>query len=264
MVGGGVVFAILYNCVLTGNSAGAGGGAYGTDDPRAGSPSPCVLYNCTLTQNAAHFGGGALGCTLYNSIVYHNTAADGANYFTGLSGDYEVPTRLQNCCTTPLPTNGIGNITGPPLFMDMALGDFRLREDSPCIDAGTNLFGFTMTVTNDWGEVSIIAYSHVPTDILGNTRFIDGNFDGTVAWDIGAYEFNSFKPPRFKVQPQLTPEGWKLNIAGPVNKWFSLQRSSDLNNWEGVWAGWIGPEGVAQADDRDTGQKAMFYRVVVQ
>jgi len=42
---------------------------------------------------------------------------------------------LNHSCTTPLPTNGIGNITGPPLFMDMAAGDFRLREDSPCIDA---------------------------------------------------------------------------------------------------------------------------------
>jgi hypothetical protein len=27
-------------------------------------------------------------------------------------------------------------------------------------------------------------YTHDPTDILGNTRFIDGNGDGKVAWDI--------------------------------------------------------------------------------
>ena len=65
------------------------------------------------------------GSTVFNSIVYYNS---GGNYAEG--------TTLNYCCTTPLPTNGVGNITGPPLFMDMAAGDFRLREDSPCIDAG--------------------------------------------------------------------------------------------------------------------------------
>jgi hypothetical protein len=60
---------------------------------------------------------------------------------------------------TPLPTNGIGNITGPPLFMDMAAGDFRLREDSPCVDAGANL-------------LLAEGYSYDPTHIVGNTRFI--------------------------------------------------------------------------------------------
>jgi len=53
--------------------------------------------------------------------------------------------------------------------------------------------------------VKVIAYNYEPTDILGNTRFIDGNGDGVVAWDIGAYEFNSYPPPRFTCAPQLMP-----------------------------------------------------------
>jgi len=32
-----------------------------------------------------------------------------------------------------------------------------------------------------------VGYTHEPTDILGNSRFVDGNGDGKVAWDIGAY-----------------------------------------------------------------------------
>ena len=97
---------------------------------------------------------------------------------------------------------------------------------------------------------------------LGNTRFIDGNGDGRVAWDIGAYEFNSFRPPRSAVQPQRTTEGWLLNITGAPNKWARLQRSGNLKDWEDVWSGFMW-EANQQVNDADTGSGAMFYRVVV-
>jgi len=251
--GGGAKDCTLYNCTVTGNS---GGGADGT------------LHNCLVTGNEGGSGGNLYGCTVvgnnggvsgtvFNSIVYYNT---GGNYGEG--------TTLNFSCTTPLPTNGVGNITGPPLFMDMAAGDFRLREDSPCIDAGTNLLSFPIKewrYVEDVGDYDWVTVGHItdPTDMLGNTRFIDGNFDGKVAWDIGAYEFNSFKPPRFTVQPQPTPDGWRLNIAGAPNKWARLQRSSDLKTWEDLWFGWMGAEGVRQCNDGDMGQKVMFYRAVV-
>jgi hypothetical protein len=119
--------------------------------------------------------------------------------------------------------------------MDLAAGDFRLQENSPCIDAGTNLLGFPILVFDvdiyDWVVVGCVTE---PTDILGNTRFIDGNGDTKMAWDIGAYEFNSFKPPRFTIHPQLTSEGCKLNIAGAPNKWVRVQRSNNLRDWENV------------------------------
>jgi hypothetical protein len=264
--GGGANRCALYNCVLSGNWAdsgtlyGGGGGAFGS-----------TLYNCTVIGNSAAKGGGLLGwdsipCRAFNCILYYNTAAYGPNFPLGTDPDSgsEPLVLLQYSCTSPLPTNGIGNITGPPLFMDMSAGDYRLREDSPCIDAGTSLVGFTMTITNaDTGDVSILAYAHDPADILGNSRFIDGNFDGKVAWDIGAYEFNSFRPPRFAVQPQLTADGWKLNITGAANQWVHVQRSSNLKDWEEIWSGWMGAEGAHQCNDGDTSQKAMFYRVVV-
>ena len=261
----------LYNCTLTGNSAGRGGGAYWKTTLynckvvgnsaffSGGGVEGSTLYNCTLTGNfAEYFGeetGGASGSTLYNSIIYYN------------SGNYDEGTTLNYCCTFPMPSNGIGNITGPPLFMDLTAGDFRLREDSPCIDAGTNLVGYSVAFTNaDTGLVWILAYAYDPTDILGNTRFIDGNGDGRVAWDIGAYEFNSFRPPRFSIAPQRTPEGWTLNVTGAANQWVHLQRSSNLKDWEDLWSGWMGAEGVQQVNDRvsyDEGQTVMFYRVVV-
>ena len=224
----------LYNCLVTDNEGGSSG----------------VFYNCTVVGN----NGGVSG-TFFNSILYYNS---GSNYSAGATLNY--------CLTTPLPTNGVGNITGPPLFMDMASGDYRLWEGSPCIDAGMNLMGLAIVpwTDPDSGNTTLLPYTYDPIDILGNTRFIDGNGDGIVAWDIGAYEFNSFKPPRFTTTPQLTTNGWTLNVTGPTNKWVSVQRSSDLKNWAEIWSGWMESEGIQPVTDGDTSQTMMFYRVAVQ
>jgi len=283
---GGAHHSTLYNCILTGNSPGMneGGGANGctlyncTVMGNHGGGANGVLYNCLVAGNGGGTGGaegvsgaGALyGCTVvgnnggvwgtvFNSIVYYNT---GGNYAEGTVFNFS--------CTTPLPTNGVSNITGPPLFMDMAAGDFRLREESPCIDAGTNVLGMSFTRwtgSNDpeTGE-PIIVVEHItdPTDMVGNTRFIDGNGDGKVAWDIGAYEFNSFRPPRFSIAPQLTADGWRLNITGAPNQLVWLQKSGDMRTWEDLWPPiFMGEAGVGQVNDSHTSQKAMFYRVVV-
>ena len=156
---GGVSDGTLYNCTLTGNSADFGGGA-----------NSSILYNCTLSGNRSvstvifykarqyyshGAGGGAVACTLYNSIVYNNS---------GNSSDYANGT-LNYCCTTPLPTNGVGNITNEPFFLDRTGGNLRLQSNSPCINAGNN----------DYVTIAI--------DLDGRARIIGGTVD------MGAYEF---------------------------------------------------------------------------
>jgi hypothetical protein len=74
-------------------------------------------------------------------------------------------TEMSYCCTAPLPTNGIGNITNAPLFVDVAGGNLRLQSNSSCINAGLN------------------AYAPGPTDLDGNSRIVSGTVD------IGAYEY---------------------------------------------------------------------------
>jgi hypothetical protein len=157
--GGGADAATLNNCTLTGNSANGGGGAL-----------LCRLNNCTLTGNSAEQGGGVGGAwdlpsTLNNCIVYFNDALEGANYELGI--------RLNYCCTTPMPSEGVGNITNEPAFVDAAAGNYRLRPDSPCIDAGTNLSAI------------------VSNDLDGRPRPVDGNGDGLAAFDIGAFEYRA-------------------------------------------------------------------------
>lgn len=145
--GGGGSGCTLTSCILSGNYTLSGGGAYG-----------CTLFNCTLTGNSASFeGGGASGGTLYNCIVCFNTATNGANY--------DINSTLNYACTTPLPTNGVGNTDADPLFVDFAGGNMRLRPDSPCINAGNN------------------AYVATATDLDGSPRISGG------VVDIGAYEF---------------------------------------------------------------------------
>ena len=74
-----------------------------------------------------------------------------------------------------------GNISADPLFAHNAfgdvLGDYRLRMDSPAIDAGDN------------------AAPQIPAaDLDGRLRIADGNHDGDARVDIGAYEYNN-QPP---------------------------------------------------------------------
>ena len=147
--GGGAQLGALINCLVLSNSAiqsvafsmilGNGAGAASNS-----------LYNCTVIGN--HGLNGTFDCTNYNSIVYSNMNTD------------DQGSTFTYCCTSAS-ESGLGNITHAPLFVGST--NFQLQSNSPCINAGNNL------------------YVMGSADLNGNPR-ISG---ATV--DIGAYEFQN-------------------------------------------------------------------------
>jgi hypothetical protein len=147
-LGGGAHSCVANNCTFNGNSASYGGGG----------ASASTLNNCTLVGNGAETGGGTDGSVLNNSILYYNSASlDGGNYYGG---------EFSYCCTVPLPSAGIGNITNAPLFINASgWANLRLQPTSPCINSGNN------------------ANAPGTTDLGGSPRLVGGKVD------IGAYEY---------------------------------------------------------------------------
>ena len=156
--GGGARAGELENCLIYGNSATTGGG---------GGISLAICRNCTIYGNSCKNGEAGThawlvndqpGGTNFNCIVYGNISTT--------RQAVEIDSRMAsfNCCTND------------PHFIRAGVGDFRLRYNSPCINAGNNAY-----VTNT-------------VDFAGNAR-ID---NGTV--DIGALEYSASDDTNFTVQ----------------------------------------------------------------
>jgi hypothetical protein len=176
---GGAYLSILNNCTVTGNFSGGAG--------------LCTLNNCTVTGNSGDLVGGADDCTLNNCIIYFNTGHWDANY-TG--------SELNYCCTTPLPPDGIGNISADPLLVNRVDGNLRLQPNSPCINSGSN------------------AYSTGSTDLDDNPRIAGGTVD------IGAYEFQT--------PASLISYAWLQQYGLPTDGSVDITDSDGdgLNNWQ--------------------------------
>jgi predicted outer membrane repeat protein len=140
------------------NSAAWGGGSSGS-----------TLNNCTVTGNSAGTGGGAVLGTLNNCIVFYNSAADyGPNYFE----NSDLPIEVNYTCTTPMPTNGVANLTNAPKFVDLAGGNLRLQSNSPCINAGNNDYVTTSVDLDGNPRISAGVVDVVPLNPLSRGRWI--------------------------------------------------------------------------------------------
>ena len=173
--------ALIVNNVITGNSAGCGGGIYW--GVPSGDRGPYVVNNTlagnTAPQGSAIFAIGFQSQALFINNIVVSSAASTALYCDGTYSsvppvvtfnDVFAPsgTAFGGVCAGAQGSNG--NISADPLFASQAAGDYHLLQGSPAIDAGT-------------------ANQAPLTDFDGTARPLDGNGDGTAAFDMGAYEF---------------------------------------------------------------------------
>ena len=192
-LGGGayVLDCVVSNCVVRQNSAHMGGGVFASNS---------LIVACVIQDNKAvsGYGGGLCGGSVSDSVICENRGEMGAvcdaevynsviygHYGPGFSGggaynciiwmntsaycSDRPPHHMVNCLTDvdiigPADGSYVNNISGDPLFVDAANGNFRLRPTSPCRDAGNN------------------AYVQSVTDLAGNPRISNGTVD------MGAYE----------------------------------------------------------------------------
>jgi hypothetical protein len=142
---------------------------------------------------------GVYNGTLNNCIVYYNTAPNN-----------DAGGALNDCCTTPLPESGIGNITNAPLFVDTnGWSNLRLQSNSPCINGGQMVGGLGAT------------------DLDGNPRVAG------VKLDIGAYEFQGAGLSDF------TGWLWQHGLRTDGSADYSDSDNDRMNNWQEWIAGTI-------------------------
>jgi hypothetical protein len=183
--------ATIVNNLVVGNAAGCGGGLHWS-----GSSGVTTFVNNTFADN-----DGARGSAIDMNFVDARHAIHN-NVIIGKVGQTAV--YCQNSISTPSPvvntsnvytpqgfayggtcadqTGERGNISADPLFVRSPFGDvpgnYRLQATSPAIDAGNNA-----------------APQMSATDLDGNARIFDGNFDGDPRVDMGAYEYTVDNAP---------------------------------------------------------------------
>jgi len=191
----------LHNVLFSGNSAIYDGGAMLNDGSDKGQSKP-ILNNVTFSGNSAHEEGGAIynygdhmgTCSpqIRNSILWNNQ---------DISGTGSVSSTIFNDSATAVISNSLvqgtgasgggwiggsyvdggGNIDTDPMFITPVEpssapttdGDLHLKEGSPAIDVGNNLY---------------IDCTGVLSDLDGEARKVDGNKDGVSTVDMGAFE----------------------------------------------------------------------------
>lgn len=131
-----------------------------------------LITNCTFYENTAtnSFTNGTINlygfraCNITNCIFWDNVGYD---YVGNIN-------HVTYSCMDNDSFTGEGTIHDNPQFRDPANGDFRLKIESPCIDAGYD---------------SASGLDMLSTDIAGNTRKYEFDNENVNSIDMGAYEY---------------------------------------------------------------------------
>jgi hypothetical protein len=201
---------IIENSIISGNANGIGGGICINGD---GSYIPnVIIVNSIITDNIClEYGGGCCAFNGFNLSIQNSLFWDnqGGNFYCDdqwLGINVTTNNNLDSC-------DAYGNISFDPLFVSIDQDDFRLTENSPCIDAGVNEM-----------VSSSIDFDH-------NYRIWDGNNDNESIVDMGAFEFGS-ETNTFGVNfSKLDSESNILVFPNPTDNCFNVD-ADEISNIE--------------------------------
>ena len=186
--GGGISnigHVFITNTTISGNSGANGGGI--------NNSNPMRLTNVTVTGNTGSNAGGGIynpgigTISFGNTIIAGNTSPSGpdGNGFNFSSLDYNLIGNTSQINTTGITAHNITNVNA----LLASLGNYggptqthALLLSSPAIDAGNNC------VLNNSCSPSLEAPLETDQRLSGFPRGADGNGDGNVTVDIGAFE----------------------------------------------------------------------------
>ncbi len=121
---------IVQNNIIYNNSCeGSGGGLH--------CCRGIIQLNTIWGNSSDDRGGGMAGCdgVIKDCIIWGNSAFEYPQVYAISEPTY--------CCIQTWISGGTGNININPKFINPENGDFHLRQDSPCIDAGCGIVSVT-------------------------------------------------------------------------------------------------------------------------
>jgi hypothetical protein len=192
--------------VLASHVTIAGDGTHNTSAVRVTGQSPIgtkiKLENCVLDEvktTLARAGEGAEGA---NIVTDHCNYDNGKRLETGVGNTQEISHTAFD----------------DPGFVDGPGGDFRLLWSSPLLDSGVSTPYTAQGLTLDRRK-----------------RVVDGNLDGTVKPDLGAFEYQAGEPEAHIEGPDSAQAGQMVTLDG--------SKSSSGDPGEPVTFSWTLPDG---------------------
>jgi hypothetical protein len=186
---GGDLIALIEDSLVRGTTA-----AVYAHAASAGKSSTMTIHDSTVVTSgpgavdgvfADAFGGATSSITLDGSVVRAQSTDGGATRdlhadeaASTMSASFSAFSTAVATVGASVPAPGSGsNVAGDPKFTDPAAGDFSLQQSSPLVDKGDQ----AAVVVNE-------------KDLTGGARVLDGDGDGTVRVDIGAFEHTDVPP----------------------------------------------------------------------